>query len=182
MEDTGPKSRCVNCALLVDSVDEDDMEKMASVTTFLVPGIFFLGIAIRSCTKLQSPDHTNIYKIRFGPIHFTCHKLREKETRRAAVKSRSHVRTLSNIWDVWPMPTLLRRITCWWWNWWQDVVGGTEFGYTQHTCCNCNIWVMFGRWAQLQLRRLIIPCCANWWLWIAKAPVWARYIISTPVT
>ena len=112
MEDTGPKSQCVNCALLVDSVDEDDMEKMASVTTFLVPGIFFLGIAIRSCTKLQSPDHTNIYKIIFGPIHFTCHKLREKETRRAAVKSRSHVRTLSNIWDVWPMPTLLRRITC----------------------------------------------------------------------
>ena len=29
--------------------------------------------------------------------------------------------------------------------------------------CNCNIWVMCGRSAQLQLRRLIIPCCANWW-------------------
>ena len=48
MEDTGPKSQCVNCALLVDSVDADSTEKMASqLTTFLIPGIFFLGIALR---------------------------------------------------------------------------------------------------------------------------------------
>ena len=75
MEDTGPKSQCVNCALLVDSVDAaDNMEKMAlQITTFLIPGLFFLGIALRCCTEFQSSDHTNIYtrktKIRFGPIY-----------------------------------------------------------------------------------------------------------------
>ena len=43
MEDTGPKSQCVNCALLVDSVDADNMENLASqLTTFLIPGVFFL--------------------------------------------------------------------------------------------------------------------------------------------
>jgi len=48
MEDTGPKSQCVNCALLVDSVDADNMESLAPhLTTFLIPGVFFLGIALR---------------------------------------------------------------------------------------------------------------------------------------
>ena len=47
MDDTGPKSECVNCALLVNSVDERNMVDMALVTTFLVPGVFFLGIALR---------------------------------------------------------------------------------------------------------------------------------------
>ena len=47
MEDTGPKSECVNCALLVNSVDERNMVDMALVTTFLIPGVFFLGIALR---------------------------------------------------------------------------------------------------------------------------------------
>jgi len=47
-EDTGPKSQCVNCALLVDSVDADNMENLAlQLTTFLIPGVFFLGIALR---------------------------------------------------------------------------------------------------------------------------------------
>ena len=58
MEDTGPKSQCVNCALLVDSVDADNMEKMASqLTTFLIPGVFFLGIALRSCSEVHKYLH-----------------------------------------------------------------------------------------------------------------------------
>ena len=47
MDDTGPKSECVNCALLVNSVGERNMVDMALVTTFLIPGVFFLGIALR---------------------------------------------------------------------------------------------------------------------------------------
>ena len=47
MDATGPKSECVNCALLVNSVEERNMVDMALVTTFLVPGVFFLGIALR---------------------------------------------------------------------------------------------------------------------------------------
>ena len=70
MEDTGPKSQCVNCALLVDSVDADNMENLASqLTTFLIPGVFFLGIALRCYIMFQSSDRTNIYtrktKIKF---------------------------------------------------------------------------------------------------------------------
>ena len=47
MNDTGPKSECVNCALLVNAVDERNIVDMALVTTFLIPGVFFLGIALR---------------------------------------------------------------------------------------------------------------------------------------
>ena len=47
MDDTGPKSECVNCALLVNSVEERNMVDLALVTTFLIPGVFFLGIALR---------------------------------------------------------------------------------------------------------------------------------------
>ena len=82
MEDTGPKSQCVNCALLVDSVDAaDNMEKMAlQLTTFLIPGLFFLGIALRCCTEFQSSDHTNINTRKKSDLsQFMANKLREKE-------------------------------------------------------------------------------------------------------
>ena len=80
MDDTGPKSQCVNCALLVDSVDVDSMEleKMASqLTTFLVPGVFFLGIALRCFIMFR----TNIFlrkKPKSNSAQFTAHKVGEE--------------------------------------------------------------------------------------------------------
>lgn len=167
-EDTGPKSQCVNCALLVDSVDADNMESLAShLTTFLIPGVFFLGIALR-CYTIQIAQIFTQEKPKSNSGEYTAHKLGKKLIEQPLNQGLPCANSW-NIWEVWLLPTQLRRPTCWWYN--DDL--------------NMRMWRMCDPHL---LRRLMMPCCANWWQAASDSQlqkpqsVWATYIISTPFT
>ena len=86
---------------------------------------------------------------------------------------------LFNIWEVWHLPTQLCRLTFWWYN--GDVVVVMWW-------CSAELGIIWGMCDPLLLRRLMMPCCANWWHAASDSELqkplsgWAIYIISTPFT
>ena len=50
MSDSGPVSQCVNCALVVDRLEELELElELGPLAVFLIPGVFFLALGLRYC-------------------------------------------------------------------------------------------------------------------------------------
>ena len=65
MSDSGPVSECVNCALVVDRLEELEELELGPLAVFLIPGGFFLALGIRYCLgkQLRSREHRNILRV-----------------------------------------------------------------------------------------------------------------------
>ena len=49
MSDSGPVSQCVNCALVVDRLEQLEEVELGPLPVFLIPGVFFLALGLRYC-------------------------------------------------------------------------------------------------------------------------------------
>ena len=72
MSDSGPVSECVNCALVVDRLEEMKELELGPLAVFIIPGAFFLALGLRYCLgkQLRSCEHRNFLRGARSPQMF----------------------------------------------------------------------------------------------------------------